>query len=861
MKTRVGAVKTESRSMKANGGKKFHCPEHGWNKTHGKEDCYKLKAAETSSTLAADKPQRREKKGNPSSMMTCLCQKKGHRRAECPIQKRTSRNYWLQKRSQAVQDGRQHGVEEGRHQRMEETVDYRIPMLGPPPPEYMMTEVFVPQNDRSFVAVWDSGAKPNLVKLSLYRAHEDVKKKDSTRQRDVPSPLVPHNVTVHDIAGVVDQPINANCGDAPMTCSSDVAFNSVADKEDTVVIVSTGVYTLPAGKASIILGSLKQKDETQKRNLDFNHKRTIANAVSIQDDEEEQLGRLPTDHWEKQRVLTRMSINAVVTEVKPDDVEEEDPLDQALQIDPCCVVKNGPVYDEKRFQKLLKALDADRWILKEDQRKAAESMIWEFQEAFNLKEEPLGRTNLVEHKIETGDSDRVYVPPRFIPYALRPAVEAEVQALKEQGHIRVSSSEWNAPIVLVKRKDKSHPRLCVDYRALNSQTKLEFYPLPLIEDILYQVSQSKWFSTLDLRSGYHQVPLDDDSIPKSAFTTHEGHFEYTVMPFGLSNAPRTFQRLMNRVFSGQIGQGLQLFLDDIAIYTDDIDRHLQGIVYGEVKAALDKLAAVKDFPTPKNRREVRRFLGLTGYYRRFIEKYAQKAQPLTKLTSEKQPFIWGSEQEEAFEVLKRSLLKEPVLRSPDFSRTWYISTDASKGAIGAILAQRYDGHFCPVSYFSRQLRGAELRYDVMEKEALAVIEALKKFKPLIWGLEVIVMSDNRSLQWLFHKAKDGNARVTRWALTAQSFGAKILYHPGKLNAAADALSRIEAPEGVDPEDIEKASTMIIDEAQNCRILMAVVANLGGKTRQDEQEDDEEDGHPWSIDEMIRNKTKILYTHL
>ncbi|ROT80406.1 putative polyprotein [Penaeus vannamei] len=325
--------------------------------------------------------------------------------------------------------------------------------------------------------------------------------------------------------------------------------------------------------------------------------------------------------------------------------------------------------------------------------------------------------------------------------------------------------------------------------------KLEFYPLPLIEDILYQVSQSKWFSTLDLRSGYHQVPLDDDSIPKSAFTTHEGHFEYTVMPFGLSNAPRTFQRLMNRVFSGQIGQGLQLFLDDIAIYTDDIDRHLQrnNLSFGEVN-------------------------------------------------------------KEAFEVLKRSLLKEPVLRSPDFSRTWYISTDASKGAIGAILAQRYDGHFCPVSYFSRQLRGAELRYDVMEKEALAVIEALKKFKPLIWGLEVIVMSDNRSLQWLFHK--DGNARVTRWALTAQSFGAKILYHPGKLNAAADALSRIEAPEGVDPEDIEKASTMIIDEAQNCRILMAVVANnLGGKTRQDEQEDDEEDGHPWSIDEMIREQNQ------
>ncbi|ROT80440.1 hypothetical protein C7M84_000835 [Penaeus vannamei] len=365
----------------------------------------------------------------------------------------------FKKRSQAVQDGRQHGVEEGRHQRMEETVDYRIPMLGPPPPEYMMTEVFVPQNDRSFVAVWDSGAKPNLVKLSLYRAHEDVKKKDSTRQRDVPSPLVPHNVTVHDIAGVVDQPINANCGDAPMTCSSDVAFNSVADKEDTVVIVSTGVYTLPAGKASIILGSLKQKDERLKNGTSIlisglplgencivipvvakaedvvkvlvcnfgrtpflvHSKRTIANAVSIQDDEEEQLGRLPTDHWEKQRVLTRMSINAVVTEVKPDDVEEEDPLDQALQIDPCCVVKNGPVYDEKRFQKLLKALDADRWILKEDQRKAAESMIWEFQEAFNLKEEPLGRTNLVEHKIETGDSDRVYVPPRFIPYALRPA--------------------------------------------------------------------------------------------------------------------------------------------------------------------------------------------------------------------------------------------------------------------------------------------------------------------------------------------------------------------------------------------------------------------------------------------------------
>jgi len=701
--------------------------------------------------------------------------------------------------------------------------------------------------------------------------------------------------------------------------------DSVEDQIDSheYAVVSLETITVPPGKAAVLTGCLKRKGgkmedgtpimvrgnplqedcviipvickaEDQVKVLACNwgrvpvlihQKRRIAQALYMDDREMEPFGNLSKGHNEKQKVLAKLAVNAVVTEI-PDNGDEDDPLEQALQIDPQQVkVDQDPVLTEDRFQKLLEELRADNWTLSTSQRKDAEGVLRDFQAAFNLKEEPLGKTNLITHRIETVDEGKVYIPPRFIPYAVRPAVEAEVQALMDQGHVRVSSSEWNAPIVLVKRKDNSHPRLCVDYRALNAKTRPEFYPLPLIEDILYQVSQSKWFSTLDLRSGYHQVPLDKDSKEKSAFSTHLGHYEYNVMPFGLSNAPRTFQRLMNRVFSGQVGKGLQLFLDDIAIYSDDIEAHLSILAealqrliqaglkaspekshlfqkevnllghrvgQGNVKPALDKLAAVRNFPKPRNRKEVRRFLGLSGYYRRFVDGYAKKANALTKLTSEKNPFVWGDEQENAFNVLRENLVTEPVLKAPDFRKTWYLSTDASQGAIGAVLAQRYEGHFCPVAYYSRQLKAAESRYTTMEKEALAIIEALKKFKPLVWGLEVVVLSDNRSLHWLFHKAKDGNARVTRWALTAQSFGAKIMYHPGRLNAAADALSRIKVPDGIEAEEVERTSQMIINEAEDCQIVCILAVEPSGEMPEEEQ-DEEEDGPPWSLEEMIREQ--------
>jgi len=506
----------------------------------------------------------------------------------------------------------------------------------------MMTEVKVPNSQKSFTAVWDSGASPTLVKYSMYREQEEVKEKDHKDPRNLPSPLVPRELLVSGILegelvkalgetqmtfemggktishrcyvfqdeiinfpgdcdvlvgsslmhehklildfdkwricqgskvlqrGMVNHEghkpvqspkvvgshqVNESLEDQSKKSKEDLAEDQINSHEYTVVSLET--ITVPPGKAAVLLGCLKRKGgkledgtpimikanplqedcviipvictaEDQVKVLACNwgrvpvlihQKRRIAQAFPIEDTDVELCGNLDKAHKERQKALAKLTVNAVITEI-PDNEGEDDPLEQALQIDPQ-QVKEGqdPTLDEDRFQRLLKELKADEWVLSSSQRKDAERVLQDFQAAFNLKEEPLGKTNLVSHRIDTVDEQKVYIPPRFIPYAVRPAVEADVQALMDQGHIRVSSSEWNAPIVLVKRKDNSHPRLCVDYRALNGKTRPEFYPLSLIDDILYQVSQSKWFSTLDLRSGYHQVPLDEESKERLAFST------------------------------------------------------------------------------------------------------------------------------------------------------------------------------------------------------------------------------------------------------------------------------------------------------------------------------------------------------
>ena len=564
--------------------------------------------------------------------------------------------------------------------------------------------------------------------------------------------------------------------------------------------------------------------------------------------------------------LTRVNllhVMGIMVEAKPcpDGEEDTDPLHHELNsFDPANDAMRATGYDPERFARLLEALRHQDWNLTSSQKQKATRMLKEKQSAFNLLGEPLGRTSLVEHEVVTTCDRPVFTRPRFVPMKARPAIEQEIRGLLDQGHIRPSTSPWNAPIVVVKRKD-GRCRLCVDYRLLNKNSDLQWFPLPHIESILFDCASKSVFSTLDLRSGYHQVPVAEDSIEKTAFSTHQGHYEWLALPFGLSGAPATFQNLMSAVLSGLLGNGVSVFLDDVAVHSRSVDEHLEALgevldrliasglqaspektflFRGEVqllghtvgrnvvRPSLDKTAAIKQFPRPTDVKGVQAWLGLSGFYRRFIRSYADIARPLTQLLRKDVPFVWSDEQEQAFSALKASLSSNPVLRAPDFSKDWHLYTDASGHAIGSVLTQDadMDGKTVqlPVAYFSRALRGAEFNYPAVEQEALSIVESLKKFRPLIYNSRVIVWSDNKALSWLFERAHDRNSRIARWTLSLQEANAVVKYVPGDKNVIADRLSRIRfdttntsASPPLETDALEPLAVAFLDQLCDSRV--------------------------------------------
>ena len=338
-----------------------------------------------------------------------------------------------------------------------------------------------------------------------------------------------------------------------------------------------------------------------------------------------------------------------------------------------------------------------------------------------LKSQP-GRTQLTEHRITTTDAKPVRLPPYRLPHTYRETVRAELQQMETDGIIERSSSDWAAPIVLVKKKDGAL-RMCVDYRRLNAQSQADAYPMPRVDDLIDQLGDAKFLSTLDLSRGYWQVPVSEDSRTKTAFTTPYGLFQFKVMPFGLQGASATFQRMMDIVLD-DVGEYASAYLDDVVIYSKTWEEHLlhlkeilrrlgrggltvkpkkcqfgmEQCTYlghvvgnGEVRPEQSKQQAVKDFPTPKTKKQVRAFLGLTGYYRKFIPGYAETAAVLTDLTRKTAPnqVDWSAACEQAFNALKSALCSEAVLQSPDFDRPFVLQTDASDRGIGAVLSQ-YD---------------------------------------------------------------------------------------------------------------------------------------------------------------------------
>nr|GEU86532.1 putative reverse transcriptase domain-containing protein [Tanacetum cinerariifolium] len=369
-----------------------------------------------------------------------------------------------------------------------------------------------------------------------------------------------------------------------------------------------------------------------------------------------------------------------------------------------------------------------------------------------------------------------------------------LQELQDKGFIRPSHSPWGAPVLFVKKKDGSF-HMCIDYRELNKITFKNRYPLLRIDDLFDQLQGACYFSKIDLRSGYHQLRVHEDDIPKTAFRTRCGHFEFTVMPFGLTNAPSVFMDLMNQeehevhlklVLELLRKEKLYVKFSKCEFWLQEV--HFLGHVVNQSGIYSDpsKIEAVKNWKAPTMPSEVRSFLGLAGYYRCFIANFSKIDKPLTSLTQKNQKYEWGEKEEEAFQTLKNNLCDAPILSLPDEIEDFVVYSDASNQGLGCVLMQRGK----VIAYASRQLKIHEKNYKTHDLELGDVVFALKNWRQYLYGTKSVIYTDHKSLQHIFDQ-KELNMRQRRWIELFSDYECEIRYHPVKANVVADALSRKE----------------------------------------------------------------------
>jgi transposase InsO family protein len=454
------------------------------------------------------------------------------------------------------------------------------------------------------------------------------------------------------------------------------------------------------------------------------------------------------------------------------------------------------------------------------EKKELRKLLRNYTDVFSSGEFDLGATDLARHTINTGDA-------RPVKQALRPQPRAQLQSIDDQtkemekaGLIEPSNSPWVSNVVMVTKKDGS-PRFCIDYRRLNDLTIKDAYPLPRIESCLDAMAGAKFFSTFDLRSGYHQVMMDPRDADKTSFVTRTGTYKFKVMPFGLCNAGATFQRVMDVAMRGLNFKVCIVYLDDIVVFSKTLEEHMTnlaavlqrlreaglklkpskcriartkveflGHVVSDQGVATDpaKVKDVANWPIPQNATEVRSFLGLASYYRKFVPNFAHIAAPLHSLTGKNAQFRWSAECEEAMKVLQEKLMSAPILAMPRDDGMYTLDTDASDFAIGAILSQQQDGEEKVIAYVSRKLSGPELNYCVTRKELLAVVHFTKQFRQYLLGRKFSIRTDHAALQWL-RKTPTPIGQQARWLDIMGEFDFDIIHRPGRCHQNADALSR------------------------------------------------------------------------
>ena len=484
-----------------------------------------------------------------------------------------------------------------------------------------------------------------------------------------------------------------------------------------------------------------------------------------------------------------------------------------------------PAKEHTRIKtKLFERLRLDH--LNSEERKTVFKIIADNQNCFHLEDEKLTFSNVIKHKIETKDDIPVHAKTYRYPHCHKKEVKEQIQKMLEQNIIRPSHSPWSSPIWVVPKKadasGKKKWRLVVDYRKVNEKTIDDRYPIPNITDTLDKLGKCQYFTTLDLASGFNQIEVDENDIKKTAFSVENGHYEYLRMPFGLKNAPATFQRVMDHVLKDFIGKICVIYMDDILIFSTSLHEHAESL--GRILKALqefnlkiqldkseflkketaflghiittkgvkpnpEKISAIQSWPLPRNEKELKGFLGTLGYYRKFIRDFARIVKPLTNQLRKGEKLDHSKQFIETFEKCKNILTTSDVLQYPDFSKPFVLTTDASNYAIGAVLSQGPIGRDKPVAFASRTLSVSEENYSVIEKELLAIVWACKYFRPYIFGNKFTLYTDHQPLTYIFNM-KDPSSKLVRWRLSLEEYDYEIKYRKGAQNVVADGLSRI-----------------------------------------------------------------------
>jgi predicted aspartyl protease len=462
-------------------------------------------------------------------------------------------------------------------------------------------------------------------------------------------------------------------------------------------------------------------------------------------------------------------------------------------------------------------------LTKEQKLKLSE-LIDEFYMVFSRNDEDIGRVNkkFGTHDIKVTDDTPCSQRPYKTPHAKEKIIEDSLEKMLKMGIIEPSDSDWSSPIVLVKKSDGSE-RFCIDYRKLNKITIKDKYPMPSIESKLNKLYGSKYFTSLDCISGYWQIEVSDRAKKLLAFTSTQGLFTFNFMPFGLCNAGATFQRVIEKVIKGV--ENATAYVDDLLSYSMNFELHLKHLralferlkdTNIKVKTSKCKIACselmflgykisdqgitidesrteiLKKYPKPTKSKHVKQFLGLANFYRHFIKNFSDIVEPLNHLTRKNIKFKWTTECEVSFNNIIKLLSQKPILVYPNFNAPFILSTDASQFGIGAVLSQK-DEHERehPIHYASRSLNTAERNYSTIERELLAIVYAVDKFRYYLYGKKFIIITDHNPLVYL-NNITLSSERLTRWRLKLSEYDFDIIYRKGQANANADAMSRIES---------------------------------------------------------------------